>query len=70
MQGLLRNKIHKKKKRAIYFRLKDFICCNDKREHKANGLIINPYPYSFILYAISSMPLHLIEDIKPSNLYS
>ena len=29
-----------------------------------------PYPYSFILYAITSMPLHLIEPIKQGNLYS
>ena len=68
-QELLTDKIYKKK-RVIYFRIKFYLFCIEKREHKASGLIINPYPYSFILYAVTSMPLHIIDHIKQSNLYS
>ena len=57
-----------RKKTCNLFSTKRFyLFCIDKREHKANGLIINPYPYSFLFYAITSMPLHLIVHIKQSK---
>ena len=70
MNDLLMNTIYKKKTCHLFLTKRFYLIFIDKREHKANGLIINPYPYSFILYAITSMPLHLIEHIKQCNLYS
>ena len=54
----------------LFLNKRIYLFCIAKREHKANGLIMNPYPFSFISYALTSMPFHLIEHVKQSNWYS